>query len=56
MKSKTSVIDKTKQIGEFMTDSYGFNFVLKLKSSSSLSIHGISWKKPLPLERMSLVF
>ena len=35
------VIDKTKQIGEFTTDSDAFNFVLKLKSSSSLSTHDL---------------
>ena len=35
------VIDKTKQIGQFTTDSDTFNFVLKLKSSSSLSIHDL---------------
>ena len=35
------VIDKTKQIGQFMTDFDTFNFVLKLKSSSSWSIHDL---------------
>ena len=35
------VIDKTKQIGQFTTDSDAFNFVLKLKSSSSLSIYDL---------------
>ena len=35
------VTDKTKQIGQFTTDSDAFNFVLKLKSSSSLSIYDL---------------
>ena len=35
------VIHKTKQIGQFTTDSNTFYFVLKLKSSSSLSVYDL---------------
>ena len=35
------VIDKTKQTGQFTTDSDTIKFVLKLKSSSSLSVYDL---------------
>ena len=35
------VIHKTKQISQFTTNSDTFNFVLKLKSTSSLSVYDL---------------
>ena len=55
------MIDKTKQIGKFTTDSDAFNFVLKLKSSSSLRIHD-RWyfsekaKKTLTIRKYEFIF
>ena len=52
------VIDKTKQIGKFTTDSDAFNFTWKLKSSSSLSIHDLWYfsEKTLTIRKYEFSF
>ena len=52
------VIDKAKQIGQLMTDSDAFHFVLKLKSSSSLRIYDLCYflEKTLTIRKNEFSF